>query len=149
MSVAFRRDNDEEHREPRFELPIPSGPNLVTSRGLGLIHARVAALSTELATATDEAREAIARELRYWDTRAVTAELAPMPAAGEVGIGSRVHVRLKGAERWFGIVGDDEADPAAGLIGWSAPLARALIGAMAGEDVAFAGGTVAVLEILA
>ena len=32
------------------------------------------------------------------------------------------------------IVGDDEADAAAGRIGWSAPLARALIGATVGDE---------------
>ena len=32
------------------------------------------------------------------------------------------------------IVGDDETDAAAGQIGWSAPLARALIGAKVGEE---------------
>jgi transcription elongation factor GreB len=32
------------------------------------------------------------------------------------------------------IVGDDEADAAQGLIGWSAPLARALIGARIGDE---------------
>lgn len=32
------------------------------------------------------------------------------------------------------IVGDDEADAAASRIGWSAPLARALIGARAGDE---------------
>jgi transcription elongation factor GreB len=32
------------------------------------------------------------------------------------------------------IVGDDETDAAAGRIGWSAPLARALIGAKVGEE---------------
>ena len=37
MSVAFRRDGDEEHLEPKFEIPIPPGPNLVTARGLALI----------------------------------------------------------------------------------------------------------------
>ena len=40
MSVAFRRESDEEHLEPKFELPLPPGPNLVTSRGLKLIEAR-------------------------------------------------------------------------------------------------------------
>ena len=40
MSVAFRRESDEEHKEPRFELPIPPGPNLVTARGLKLIFQR-------------------------------------------------------------------------------------------------------------
>jgi transcription elongation factor GreB len=32
------------------------------------------------------------------------------------------------------IVGDDETDAAAGKIGWSAPLARALIGARVGDE---------------
>jgi transcription elongation factor GreB len=32
------------------------------------------------------------------------------------------------------IVGDDEADASAGRIGWSAPVARALIGARAGDE---------------
>ena len=32
------------------------------------------------------------------------------------------------------IVGDDEADAAAGRIGWSAPLTRALVGARAGDE---------------
>jgi len=32
------------------------------------------------------------------------------------------------------IVGDDETDAAAGRIGWSAPLARALIGAKVGDE---------------
>jgi transcription elongation factor GreB len=32
------------------------------------------------------------------------------------------------------IVGDDETDASAGLIGWSAPLARALIGAKVGDE---------------
>ena len=40
MSVAFRRESDEEHLEPKFELPIPPGPNLVTDRGFALIQAR-------------------------------------------------------------------------------------------------------------
>ena len=36
--------------------------------------------------------------------------------------------------RTLTIVGDDEADASAGRIGWSAPLARALIGARVGDD---------------
>jgi transcription elongation GreA/GreB family factor len=51
-----------------------------------------------------------------------------------------VRIRLNGAEREVSIVGDDEAEPAAGRIAWSAPLARALIGAAPGETVAFGGG---------
>jgi len=36
--------------------------------------------------------------------------------------------------RMVTIVGDDEADATAGRIGWSAPVARALIGARVGEE---------------
>jgi transcription elongation factor GreB len=36
--------------------------------------------------------------------------------------------------RTLTIVGDDEADAGSGKIGWSAPLARALIGAKAGDE---------------
>src|ERR671926_503718 len=36
--------------------------------------------------------------------------------------------------RTLTIVGDDEADASAGRIGWSAPLARALIGARIGDE---------------
>jgi transcription elongation factor GreB len=32
------------------------------------------------------------------------------------------------------IVGDDETDAASGRIGWSAPLARALVGAKVGDE---------------
>ena len=36
--------------------------------------------------------------------------------------------------RTLTIVGDDEADASAGRIGWSAPFARALLGAKAGDE---------------
>ena len=140
MSVAFRRESDEEHKEPRFELPLPAGPNLVTAAGLAQAERRVAELEAEVAAETDEARLADAqRNLRYWRTRLATAELAPPPPDGEAGFGSRVTFRQAGALRTIDIVGDDEAEPAAGRISFSAPLARALIGAGEGELVDFAG----------
>lgn len=148
MSVAFRRESDEEHKEPRFELPVPSGPNYVTPRGRALIEARVAELRAKLAGTTDEGeREAIGRDLRYWQTRQVTAILAPSPPVDEIAFGSRVRIRMNGAERVIEIVGDDEADPARGRIAFSAPLARALIGAGEGDRVAFAAD-VTVVELL-
>ena len=144
MSVAFRRDGDEEHLEPKFEIPIPPGPNLVTARGLALIEAQVAALTAVLAKLADRAEEDAAvksakRDLRYWQTRQITAELMPVPHGDAVAFGTRVTVRLNGAERSLQIVGDDEADPANGLIAFSAPLARAIIGAEEGELPEFAG----------
>lgn len=139
MSVAFRRESDEEHKEPRFELPIPAGPNLVTEGGPALIDARIAELEAEQASADEPRREEIARSLRYWHTRRVTAIVAPTPPADEIAFGSRVRIRMDGTTRDLRIVGDDEADPAAGLIAFSAPLARALIGAMVGEEVELPG----------
>lgn len=148
MSVAFRRESDEEHKEPRFELPIPPGPNLVTARGRAMTRAKVAALEAEVAAETDEARrESIRRDLRYWHTRLATAEPAPVPALDEVAFGTRVTFRLNGAERVLDIVGDDEAEPAAGRISFSAPLARALMGGYAGELVDF-GGKAEAIEII-
>ena len=140
MSVAFRRDSDEEHKEPRFELPIPVGPNLVTPSGLAQIEARVVSLEREAAGEHDEARLAeINRDLRYWRTRRATAQFAPPPPDGEVGFGSRVSFRLNGAVRIIDIVGDDEADPTSGRIAFSVPLARALMGAGTGDYADFAG----------
>lgn len=148
MSVAFRREGDDEHKEPRFELPIPPGPNLVTRRGLRLIEARVAALETAAADVEDAARETIRRDLRYWRTRLATARLTSPPDDGQVGFGTLVTLRLAGAERVIAIVGDDEADPAAARISWSAPLARAMVGAEPGETRDFAGHADAI-EVLA
>ena len=87
MSVAFRRESDEEHKEPRFELPIPPGPNWVTPRGRALIAARVDALEAEIAGAPDDAaREVLRRDLRYWHTRRATAEDALAPEDGRPGV---------------------------------------------------------------
>lgn len=136
MSVAFRRESDEEHKEPHFELPLPAGPNLVTERGLSLIGEKVAELEAAItAENVEEAKELLKRELRYWHTRQTTAQIAPPPEEGVVGIGSRVRIRLAGKTRTIDIVGHDEADPAADRIGFAAPLAHAMLGAEAGEKV--------------
>lgn len=149
MSVAFRREGDDEHLEPKFELPIPPGPNLVTARGKALIDARVAALEAEIAAAEPERVEALKRDLRYWQTRQVTAEVVPAPSGETVEIGTTVSFRLNGKDRELTIVGDDEAEPAAGRVSFSSPLARALMGAEVGELIDWAGkdGAIEVLGI--
>ena len=140
VSVAFRRESDEEHKEPRFELPIPPGPNLVTARGLRLVEARVAELVALLeGTPEDSLRKEWERDLRYWRARLTTAQLAPPPPEDEIGFGSRVGLKLNGVARTIDIVGDDEAEPAVGRISFYAPLARALIGAAVGEHLDFGG----------
>ena len=150
MSVAFRRESDEEHLEPRFELPVPPGPNFVTAAGLQAIEARVAELeAAALATTDEEQAKPIKRDLRYWRQRQSSAQLAPTPRPGSVGIGSRVRFRLRGAEQAITLTGVDEADPGEGRIAFSAPLARALLGAQDGDFVDFAGEeeAIAVLEL--
>jgi transcription elongation GreA/GreB family factor len=147
MSVAFRRESDDEHKEPRFELPLPPGPNLVTRRGLRLIEAKHAALEAAIAGAEGDEAERLRRELRYWSTRMTTAEVAPPPPDGEIGIGSRVRFRLNGKVRSLDIVGADEADPASDRVGFAAPLAQALIGGAVGDLVDFNGRSEAI-EIL-
>lgn len=138
MSVAFRRESDDEHKEPEYELPIPVGPNLVTPRGLRLLGEEVARLEAEMAgIADEEPRKKLQRRLRYFHTRQATAEVQAPSEDGRVGIGSRVTFRLNKAEKTIIIVGGDEADPARGHIAFSAPLARALMGAEVGESLEY------------
>lgn len=140
MSVAFRRESDEEHLEPKFELPIPAGPNIVTARGMALIDDRIADLQAQIEGSTDEGHIAtLKRDLRYWQTRQITAEVAAMPSCEKVEFGVEVRVLLNGRLKTFQIVGDDEADPAAGLISFTAPLSRAMLSAEVGETVPFSG----------
>ena len=54
---------------------------------------------------------------------------------GQVRFGAAVELADEDDQRrTLTIVGDDETDASAGRIGWSAPLARALIGARVGEE---------------
>jgi transcription elongation factor GreB len=60
---------------------------------------------------------------------------AAQPDRDQVRFGATVELADEQDERrTLTIVGDDEADATAGRIGWSAPLARALIGAKAGDE---------------
>jgi transcription elongation factor GreB len=60
---------------------------------------------------------------------------ATQAATGEVRFGATVELADEAHDRRVvTIVGDDEADATAGRIGWSAPIARALIGAKVGDE---------------
>jgi len=140
MSVAFRREQDDEHLEPKFELPIPPGPNLVTARGFALIKARLAEVEALLVPElSEEERKRVLRDARYWRHQFTSAQVVPVPDAETVAIGTVVSIEQDGKTRTLEIVGHDEADPQAGLLVFSAPLARALIGAEVGEEVEFPG----------
>jgi len=60
---------------------------------------------------------------------------AAQAARDEVRFGATVELADEDDNRrTLTIVGDDEADASAGRIGWSAPLARALVGARIGDE---------------
>jgi transcription elongation GreA/GreB family factor len=151
MSVAFRRDSDEEHLEPKFELPIPPGPNLVTRRGLSLIEARVSELETRLANPlSEEERKAVMRDARYWRARQASAQLTTAPSGEGVAIGTLVTYRRDSQSLTIEIVGHDEGDPANARISFTAPLVRAMLGAEVGDEVDLPDGhTLTILAIAA
>jgi transcription elongation GreA/GreB family factor len=145
MSRAFVKESDDAGI-PLPVLAVSPHPNFVTPTGLELIEARVAGLEAELRAARggdDKPRMArIERDLRYWVQRRASARLVPR-AAGPLEIarfGVVVTLRFDGGEaRSFRLVGEDEADPARGLVSWAAPLGHALIGKTVGEEVAALG----------
>ena len=60
---------------------------------------------------------------------------ASQPSRDQVRFGATVELADEDDDRrTLTIVGDDETDASAGRIGWSAPLARALIGARVGDE---------------
>jgi transcription elongation GreA/GreB family factor len=141
MSRAFVKEQDAEAIEDLPERPVSEHPNYVTARGLALIEAELARLRAEHhAAQASEDRAALARttrDLRYWTSRRATAEVIPPPDdATVVHFGSTVTLaRDDGRTQTFRIVGEDEADPAAGALSHVAPLARALFGKKAGDVV--------------
>jgi len=154
MSRAFVKENDETAGVvPLPDRPISPHRNLVTRRGLRLIESKLAQYRAELAdpASDDEARERAARELRYWTARRASAEVSePGPEAESVVFGTAVTVgREDGTTMAFRIVGEDEGDPEAGRIAWTAPVARALLGAEPGEIRELPTGEVEILAIAA
>ena len=158
MSVAFTREEDLESQAADLpDRPISPHLNLVTASGLAAIEQALAEAREAYATAraagdisTDRTPMARAtRDLRYWSARRATAQLSePEPLAGQVQFGRTVEVeRDDGRRQTFRIVGEDEADPAQGRISYVSPLARALMGAAAGDVVTVGGGEVEVLEV--
>ena len=152
MSRAFVKEMDDAPPPPPLERPVSLAPNRVTPRGAALIEASVAALEGQLAaTSGEEAIALIRRDLRYWVARHATMRIAPPdPAPGAVAFGVRATIARGAVTSDIAIVGEDEADPPAGLIAWTAPLARALDGAEVGEVVEFeAGGRVEEIKVIA
>ena len=155
MSKAFTRENDDDLGLvlDRPEREVSSYPNLVTQAGLAAIEGEVVrwrAAQAEAAEAGDrEGVQRAAREFRYWSARAGSAQVRPVPPDdARVHFGSQVTLeRTDGRRSTWRIVGEDEADPAAGRLSHASPLARAMMGRMAGEEVsagAFQGEIIAI-----
>ncbi|MGQ0456178.1 MAG: transcription elongation factor GreA [Hyphomicrobium sp.] len=154
MSRAFVKEPD--GVDAFEELPdrlISEHRNLVTPGGLAAIEAEVARFVTALAEAqTQSDRGAIAaasRDLRYWTQRRATAEVMPAPKDVEfVQFGSKVTMlRADGRRQSFRIVGEDEADPAQGTLSYVSPLAQALMGKSAGDEVSAGASDVEIVAI--
>jgi transcription elongation GreA/GreB family factor len=142
MSRAFVRESDQE-TETLPERLISPHPNLVTPAGMRHIDAQIRDLESARKAARSEADRStlarIARDLRYWNQRRATARVVETAAAPDAArFGVQVTLELEdGTQRKFRIVGEDEADPARGLVSWVSPLGEALLGARLGETVRF------------
>jgi transcription elongation GreA/GreB family factor len=141
VSRAFVKESDDAG-EPLPELAISPHPNFVTPDGSRLIDARIAALDAELRSARaadDKALLArVNRDLRYWTQRRATARVVPPVATPDVvRFGVTVELRFvdEGETTRFKIVGEDEAEPARGLVSFVSPLAKSLLGKSEGDEV--------------
>jgi len=158
VSVAFTREEDYEAQAADLpDRPVSHHANLVTREGLQAIEdalalARAAYADAQTAGGVSTDRTAMARatrDLRYWSARRATAQLTePAAAPGQVQFGGTVHIeRDDGRRQTFRIVGEDEADPAAGRISYVSPLAQALLGKSEGDVVQAAGAEIEILKV--
>jgi transcription elongation factor GreB len=163
MSRAFVSDSQDEFRDqdvPEIRHPLPEGvKNYMTPEGASRMRGELSALERERAALAGALSSQVAgsagpekelllnerRRLREIDRRArYLARMLDLlevvdPGTqdpGRVLFGAWVTVLHQGGgEKRYRIVGVDESDPAAGLISWRSPLARALTGGRAGDRV--------------
>jgi transcription elongation GreA/GreB family factor len=145
MSAAFVRETDADLVDPLLDRPISDSPNFVTVSGLKQIDAHIgefAAVRDAAVAAADEAAlPGIDRELRYWRQRRVSAQVVEPAASPQVvRFGVKVVLAFEdGTERCFRLVGEDEADPANGLVAYASPVGKILLGRRCGDSVEIFG----------
>lgn len=159
LSVAFTK---EDSAETAAETVLPDrviSPhlNLVTQAGLKALEQQLqlAREVLEVANAIEDINERRRlsanplRDMRYFAERVRTAQLMPDPQAdGVVAFGSLVTFsRDDGRTQQFRIVGEDEADPAAGTMSYVSPVAKVLMGKTAGDLVNLAGKEIEIIEV--
>jgi transcription elongation GreA/GreB family factor len=157
MSVAFTREEDYESVAANLpDRPVSTHPNLVTPEGLAAIESELASARAAYASAqggdVKDDRTAMARatrDLRYWSSRRATAQLVdPGDNDGAVRFGGSVTIeREDGRRQTWRIVGEDEADPAAGSVSYVSPLAQAVLGKTVGDLAMVAGGEVEIVAV--
>ncbi|MBY0265069.1 MAG: GreA/GreB family elongation factor [Burkholderiales bacterium] len=147
MSRAFVKESDDDLGDELPQRPVPEHANYVTPRGLEQLRARMRELAEQheqlkpLSADDSEAKRKlreIERDQRYFVAQLERAELVDpeRQPKDEVRFGATVCVEDEtGRRETFSIVGDDEADVAAGLISWASPLSRSLLGARVGDTV--------------
>jgi transcription elongation GreA/GreB family factor len=143
MSKAFTREDDG-GIEALPDLPQSANPNYITPAGLAALRDRLAqaearqedfrARRDEVAVGLDLAKaERDVRFLRERIRRGIEIDPKSQPP-GVVAFGAEVEVMdADGTTSVFRIVGEDEADAAAGRISAFSPLARVLLGGRVGD----------------
>ncbi|MGH8492228.1 MAG: GreA/GreB family elongation factor [Moraxellaceae bacterium] len=143
MSRAFVKENDGDGPDDLPELPLSPHPNYVTPRGLQLLQARLQNAESERAgidaglVGALQQRAHLQREMRWLQARIASAQLVQRKgSARQVGFGVLVELLdEQGHTLHYRIVGEDEADPEAGLVSWLSPLAQAIEGKQVGDEV--------------
>jgi len=167
MSRAFVGDDQYDAADdeaPELKIPVPPGSrNYLTPDGAAALADELRELETErrprllaelnrLGASVSEAspdelsrarRELgrVNRRLEYLGRMASMAETIAPPDGGydRVRFGAGVTVEEEGgAVSAYRIVGIDEADPERGLVGWTSPIARALMGKRPGDEATVA-----------
>ena len=148
MSRAFVKESDDDLVAGELpERPLPAHANYVTPQGLEHLQTRVRELQEQHEQLASRARDdsqakqklrEVERDQRYFNAQlehAIVVDPAGQPR-DSVHFGALVTiVDEQGKEHRFAIVGDDEADVAAGKISWDSPLAKAMIGSKVGDVV--------------
>lgn len=154
MSKAFTRESDDARERPdpapRVSALPPGAKNYVTPSGAAAMQSELNRLreverprSAAAAAHDPEARAHLQRldtRIRHLTESLQSAEIVSPPGAGEdrVRFGATVVARTdSGAETSYRIVGVDEVDLDRGWVSWASPIARALLGARAGERIRF------------
>lgn len=158
MSVAFTKEESAETASETLlpDRPISPHPNLVTESGFKSLefHLQQARAAYEAAQTIEDVNErrrqsaSPLRDMRYFAARVRTAQIIANPTSADaVAFGSTVTFRRNdGRMQKYRIVGEDEADPKAGLISFASPVARLLTGKAVGDIV---GASDQELEIIA